>query len=76
LKTERNGIIDLQHGMMKSNGGIKMKWFIILISGLLYVFSVIIRSLQGLEVDRTLTLLFMGVASLVFGAHLKDWFKQ
>ncbi len=53
-----------------------MKWFIVGISALLLIASTIVRMIANLEADKTLCMVFIIVAGLVFGANLISLFKK
>ena len=53
-----------------------MKWFIIGVAALLFIVSTIIRFSDRLEADKTLAMVFMVVAGLVFGANLIGLLKK
>ncbi len=53
-----------------------MKWFIIGVVSFLLILSTIFRLVTSLGADRTLCMVFIIVAGLVFGANLIGLFKK
>lgn len=54
----------------------KLKWFVTIVSSLLFATSTIYRLTQNLEADKTLSAIFAFIAGLPWGANIIDYLKK
>jgi len=53
-----------------------MKWFVTIVSSLLFIFSTIMRVVAGQSADMALGTVFVTISGLVWGANIADHFKK
>lgn len=54
----------------------RLKWFVTIVSSLLFATSTIYRLTQNLEADKTLSAIFAFIAGLPWGANIIDYLKK
>lgn len=54
----------------------RLKWFVTIVSSLLFAISTIYRLTQNLEADKTLSAIFAFIAGLPWGANIIDYLKK